>query len=86
MKVSIDFKNIKWMKRLSWLGAVLFMIGGSIFTTIMVQYVILDASLYDNLSTKKWQLNVICVLIFYLSTIKVSRTACTFHNLVEHTE
>lgn len=72
MKVSIDFKNIKWMKRLSWLGAVLFMIGGSIFTTIMVQYVILDASLYDNLSTKKWQLNVICVLIFYLSMLCIT--------------
>lgn len=72
MKVGIDFKNIKWMKKLSWVGAVLFMIGGSIFTTIMVQYVILDASLYDNLSTRKWQLNVICVLIFYLAMLLIS--------------
>ena len=48
------------------------MMGGAVFTTISVQYVVLDASLFDNLSSKKWQLNIICVLIFYLAILFIT--------------
>lgn len=72
MRVGIDLKRIKWLKSLSWLWAVIFMMGGAVFTTISVQYVVLDASLFDNLSSKKWQLNIICVLIFYLAILFIT--------------
>jgi len=72
MKAGIDFKGLNWMKKLSWLWTVLFMIGGSIFTTVSVQYVLLDPSLFDNLSPKKWQLNIICVLIVYLMMLCIT--------------
>ena len=72
MKAGIDFKGLNWMKKLSWLWTILFMIGGSIFTTVSVQYVLLDPSLFDNLSPKKWQLNIICVLIVYLMMLCIT--------------
>lgn len=72
MSTRVDFNKMKWMKKLSWLWPVLFMLGGAVLSTVMVQYVLLDATLFDNLSEKKWQLNVICVLIFYLSMLFIT--------------
>lgn len=66
MSITFKLKDSKILRKLSWLWALLFEIGGAVFTTVMVQYLLLDASLFDNLSDKKWQLNIICVLIFYL--------------------
>ncbi len=72
MSITFNYESLKWMKKISWLWAILFMVGGAVFTTIMVQYLLLEPSLFDNLSQKKWQLNIICVLIFYLSMLFIT--------------
>lgn len=69
MSITLNFERLKWTKKLSWLWTVLLMIGGAVFTTVMVQYLLLEPSLFDKLSDKKWQLNIICVLIFYLAML-----------------
>lgn len=72
MNIVFKMKNSKWLPKLSWLWTILLMIGGAVFTTVMVQYLLLDASLFDNLTDKKWLLNIICVLIFYLSMLFIT--------------
>jgi len=54
------------MKKINWLWAILLMIGGAVFSTYLVQYLLLEPELFGKLSDKKWTLNIVCVLIVYL--------------------
>lgn len=83
MSVTLNFERFKWAKKLSWLWTILLLIGSAVFTTVMVQYLLLEPSLFEKLSDKKWHLNIVCVLIFYLFmlcfTSKVNVSIITSH-------
>ncbi len=55
--------NKKWLPTVFTVGMIA---ASSIFTTHMVQYLLLDAELRAKISDSKLQLNVLCVLVFYL--------------------
>lgn len=73
----------KWIKRLSALWTVLLYVGSAIFTTIMMQYLLLDTELFQKLSDRKWAWNILCVLVVYLFvlfvTSKVNLSAIISH-------
>lgn len=73
----------KWIKRLSALWTVLLYVGSAIFTTIMMQYLLLDTELFQKLSDRKWAWNILCVLAVYLFvlfvTSKVNLSAIISH-------
>ena len=53
-------------ERLPWLWTGLLFVGGAVLSTFSVQYLLLDAQLFARLSTEKWLLNILCVLVVYL--------------------
>jgi len=66
MKVSLNFDVKKFINKFGWLWSVLLLWTGAMLTTFMVQYLLLDAELFDKLSDKKWGMNILCVLTVYL--------------------
>lgn len=58
-------------------------VGSAIFTTIMMQYLLLDTELFQKLSDRKWAWNILCVLAVYLFvlfvTSKVNLSAIISH-------
>ena len=54
----------KW----NWLWTVLILWGSSVFTTYLIQYLLLDAELRAKTSNEKLWLNVLCCLVVYLLT------------------
>ena len=60
------------MKKLNWLWAILLIVFSAILSTIMIQYLLLDAELFEKLSDKKWMLNIGCVLVVYLFTLGIT--------------
>lgn len=75
MKFKLEFKNFKveMNKVVSWIMTILQMLGGAVLTTYLVQYLLLDADLFEKLSDRKWRLNIACVLIVYLVTLLISK-------------
>ena len=59
-------KYLKIIKKAKWLWAGLLLAMSAVISTVMVQYLLLDANLFDNLSDKKWQLNILCVAVVYM--------------------
>lgn len=72
MIVGFNFERIKCLKKLSGLWTALLLAGGAIFTTVSVQYLLLDSTLFDNLTNSKWQLNILCVLVVYLLMLLIT--------------
>ena len=69
------FNNIKAFlgnKKLHWLWTVLLVVVGTMFTTYMVQYLLLEPELFEKLSDTKWELNRGCVLVVYLLVLCVT--------------
>lgn len=83
MKITMNENLKKWIKRLSALWTVLLYVGSAIFTTIMMQYLLLDTELFQKLSDRKWAWNILCVLAVYLFvlfvTSKVNLSAIISH-------
>lgn len=61
-KINQYFENSK----IAWLWTISLMLGGAIFTTYLIQYLLLEPELFEKLSDKKWMLNIACVLVVYL--------------------
>ena len=59
-------KYLEIIKKAKWLWAGLLLAISAVISTVMVQYLLLDANLFDNLSDKKWQLNILCVAVVYM--------------------
>jgi len=72
MSITFNFERLKWIKKLSGLWTILLLIGGAVFTTVMVQYLLLTPDLFDNLSDAKWRLNILCVLVIYAMVLCIS--------------
>ena len=48
-----------------WLWTTILFVGGAIFTTFSIQYMLLDSELFQRMSDLKWVLNVLCCLVVY---------------------
>ncbi len=73
-----DIEKIKKInKKLSWLWTILLLLGGAILSTIAVQYLLLDQDLFLKLSQKKWELNILCVLVVYLLMMAITSKVTT---------
>lgn len=59
LKIDLD-------QRCPWLWTAILFVGGAIFTTFSIQYMLLDAELFQRMSDLKWVLNVLCCLVVYL--------------------
>ena len=59
LKIDLD-------QRCSWLWTAILFVGGAIFTTFSIQYMLLDSELFQRMSDLKWVLNVLCCLVVYL--------------------
>lgn len=56
-------------EKVPWVWTGLLFVGGAIFTTFCVQYLLLDSELFAKMSDAKWTLNILCVLAVYLFTL-----------------
>lgn len=76
MKVVFDLKEkkeiLKWVKKLNWLWTILLVLLGAVFSTVLIQYLLLDADLFAKLSDKKWMINILCVLVVYLINLCIT--------------
>lgn len=72
MENKISLKDFKWIKKLSWIKPILLLIAAAVFTTVLVQYVLLDESLFGKLSNTKWLWNIACVLAAYLFVLCIT--------------
>ncbi len=76
MKLKFDWKEktqvLKWMRKLNWLWTILFVLLGAVFSTVMIQYLLLDSELFAKLSDRKWMINIYCVLVVYLLNLCVT--------------
>lgn len=59
LKIDLD-------QRCPWLWTAILFVGGAIFTTFSIQYMLLDSELFQRMSDLKWVLNVLCCLVVYL--------------------
>ena len=76
MKVVSNLKEkkeiLKWVKKLNWLWTILLVLLGAVFSTVLIQYLLLDADLFVKLSDKKWMINILCVLVVYLINLCIT--------------
>ena len=76
MKVVSNLKEkkeiLKWVKKLNWLWTILLVLLGAVFSTVLIQYLLLDADLFAKLSDKKWMINILCVLTVYLINLCIT--------------
>ena len=80
MKLNFDWK---W-KKLNWLWTILLVVLGAVFSTIMIQYLLLDRDLFVKLSDKKWMMNIYCVLVVYLLNLCITARV-TLSIIISHT-
>ena len=59
LKIDLD-------QRCPWLWTAILFVGGAIFTTFSIQYMLLDSELFQRMSDLKWVLNVLCCLVVYM--------------------
>ena len=59
LKIDLD-------QRCPWIWTAILFVGGAIFTTFSIQYMLLDSELFQRMSDLKWVLNVLCCLVVYL--------------------
>ena len=84
MKSTLNFEIKKWIEKLSPLCTVLLFGMSAVFTTYLMQYLLLDAELFEKLSDRKWIWNILCVLVVYLVTLCVT-TKATLSAIISHT-
>ena len=76
MKLKFDWKEkeqfLKWMRKMNWMWTILLILLGAVFSTVMIQYLLLDSELFAKLSDKKWMINIYCVLVVYLLNLCVT--------------
>ncbi len=81
----LDFKNWQLDSKVPWLWTILLLVGGTIFTTYCVQYVLLEPELFAKTTDTKWFLNILCVLVVYVwmlcVTNRVGLSAVISHSL-----
>ena len=53
-------------RKLYWLWTIVLLGVGTMLTTYMVQYLLLEPELFEKLSDVKWELNRACVLVVYV--------------------
>lgn len=63
--VGIKWLVIEWKDSLAWLWTTIGIFLSSIFSTYMVQYLLLDAELRSKISDSKLQLNILCCMVLY---------------------
>lgn len=65
---------MKWKldKKWNWLWAILLVLCGAVLSTVMIQYLLLDSTLFGKLSDKKWMINIGCVLVVYLINLCIT--------------
>lgn len=61
----IKWLVIEWKESLAWLWTTLAIVLSSIFSTYMVQYLLLDAELRAKIKDDKLWLNVVCCMVLY---------------------
>lgn len=52
--------------RFACLWSIPLLLGGAVFSTYLVQYLLLEPELFEKLSDEKWKWNIACVLVVYL--------------------
>lgn len=67
--------KLELSEKLPWIWTAILFAGGSVLTTFSIQYLLLDAELFAKTTTAKWNLNVVCVLVFYLLMLLVTNRA-----------
>lgn len=67
-----QIKRFFGSKKLYWLWTILLVGAGTLFTTYMVQYLLLEPELFEKLSDEKWTLNRCCVLVVYLFVLCIT--------------
>lgn len=73
MKVVLNNINQCFVKsKGAWLWSVLLLATGSVFSTYLVQYLLLEQELFEKLSNEKWGLNITCVFVLYLVMLFVT--------------
>ena len=73
MKVVLNKINQYFEKsKFTWLWSVPLMLGSAVFSTYLVQYLILEPELFEKLSDEKWIWNIACVLVVYLIMLFIS--------------
>ena len=70
LKITKEHQN--WLRKQNWLWAILLIIFGAVFSTVMIQYLLLDGDLFAKLSDKKWITNIYCVLAVYLLNLCIT--------------
>ena len=73
MKKSLEVRNWKLNSKYAWLWTILLLLVGAVFTTVCVQYVLLEPDLYAKTSDEKWFLNILCVLVVNLWMLCVTK-------------
>ena len=63
--IGIKWLVIEWKDSLAWLWTPIGIVLSGIFSTYMVQYLLLDEQLRAKISDSKLQLNIICCMILY---------------------
>ncbi len=63
--VGIKWLVIEWKESLAWLWTILAIFLSSIFSTYMVQYLLLDAELRAKIKDDKLWLNIVCCMVLY---------------------
>lgn len=71
----IKWLVIEWKESLAWLWTTLAIIGGSIFSTHMVQYLLLDAELRAKITDEKLWLNIMCCMVLYTGVQVITNNA-----------
>ena len=72
MNKTLDLKNWKLNSKHAGWWTVLLLVAGAVFTTVCVQYVLLEPELFAKTSDKKWFLNILCVLVVYLLNLCIT--------------
>lgn len=64
--------KIELNEKLPWLWTVLIVSAGGMLTTFSIQYLLLNEELLLKTRQEKWELNILCVLVVYLSVLVCS--------------
>lgn len=65
-------ESFEKLKKFSWLWTILLVFFSAVFSTVMIQYLLLDSELFEKLSDTKWKINIACVLAVYLLNLCVT--------------
>lgn len=82
----IKWLVIEWKDSLAWLWTMLAIVLSSVFSTMMVQYLLLDAELRAKIKDDKLWLNIVCCMVLYTGiqtiTNQVGLTCMISHTIL----